>query len=194
MIREYLSVDYLAEKFSCHHQLETFFEVPVELRHLVTGFGPTNPPTADTISVIQRAVELEQLMNVEASIVISDVGTFNCRNIPISKCLELGARFEKFIRGLGFKGEIRSHRDPSFLIATGVASQFLSPADFEKCEEVTIELYQRLGLQGEEFSTLVDLTYTLTDIMLPILAHRKQRVLVIAGIEEHAFLQENLVS
>lgn len=50
-------------------------------------------------------------------------------------------------------------------------------------------MYKRLNLQGNDFSTMVDQTFTVADIILPIIRYGKKGVIVSAGIEEHYYPQ-----
>ncbi|MFH1388242.1 MAG: hypothetical protein ABIG88_02995, partial [Patescibacteria group bacterium] len=114
-IREKISLgsisdtEFLRSKFSCHYNLEKFNDVPKSRQHLITGFGPTNAPTGGTLSMILRALFFERKTGIDSTIIISNLGAFNSRNINIEKIDYLTERFIKFIRVLGYKGELRTH-------------------------------------------------------------------------------------
>ena len=51
----------------------------------------------------------------------------------------------------------------------------------------TDEMYKRLNLLGNDFSTMVSQAYTVADIVLPLIRDRKKAVIVPAGLEEHLY-------
>lgn len=179
--------NFLSQKFSCHFELEKFNEVDKSKQHLITGFGPTNAPTGGTLSMILRALTFERETGIDSTIIISNLGAFNSRNVPIEKIDYLTKRFIKFIRLLGYKGDLRTHNNFNLLVTAGLISKVLTVKDFLDNEEVTTELYKSLGIQGEDFPTFVDESYTIADILLPCILNKKERVLVFVGIEEYYF-------
>lgn len=181
------NIEFLKNKFSCHYQLEKFNEVNKSKQHLVTGFGPTNAPTGGTLSVILRALFFEKETGFDSTIIISNLGAFNSRNINIEKIDYLTQRFIKFIRSLGYKGELRTHNDFDLLVAASLTSKVLTVRDFLKNEEATVNLYKKLGILGKDFPVFIDANYTVTDILLPIILLKKERVLVFVGVEEYYF-------
>lgn len=178
---------FLRSVFSCHYKLEKFNEVTNSKRHLVTGFGPTNAPTGGTLSMILRALYFEKETGIDSTIVISNLGAFNSRNIDLGKLEYFTGRFMGFIRALGYKGELRPHNDFELLVASNLTSKVLTTRDFLENKEVTADLYKRLGIQGEDFPTFVDANLTVADILLPAILKRKERILVFVGIEEYYF-------
>jgi len=193
LIREPISIgsisdlNFLKSKFSCHYNLEKFNDVPKSKQHFVTGFGPTNAPTGGTLSMILRAIFFERETGIDSTIIISNLGAFNSRNIGLEKIVYLTERFIKFIRSLGYKGELRTHNDFHLLVASSLTSKVLTVNDFLENEEATTTLYKKLGIQGKDFSTFVDANFTVADILLPCILRNKKRVLVFAGIEEYYF-------
>jgi len=181
------NTDFLKNKFSCHYDLEEFNKFKPDDQHMITGFGPTNAPTGGTLSMILRAIFFERETGVDSTIIISNLGAFNSRNIPIEKIDYLTQRFIKFIRLLGFKGDVRTHNNLDMLVSSGLISKVLKIKDFVENEEATTDLYKSLGLQGDDFSTFVDESYTVSDILLPCILNKKKRVLVFVGIEEYYF-------
>ncbi|GIW67669.1 MAG: hypothetical protein KatS3mg096_537 [Candidatus Parcubacteria bacterium] len=180
-------VSFLKNKFSCHYNLNKFNEVPRSKQHFVTGFGPTNAPTAGTLSIILRAVFFEKKTGIDSTIIISNLGAFNSRNIALDKIEYLTERFAKFIRSLGFKGELRTHNNFNLLVASSLTSKVLTIKDFLENEEVTTNLYKKLGIQGKDFPTFIDANFTVADILLPAILKKKERILVFVGIEEYYF-------
>ncbi len=192
-IREKISLgsisdtEFLRSKFSCHYNLEKFNDVPKSRQHLITGFGPTNAPTGGTLSMILRALFFERKTGIDSTIIISNLGAFNSRNINIEKIDYLTERFIKFIRALGYKGELRTHSNFDLLVASSLTSKVLTIKDFLENKEVTTDLYKKLGIQGKDFPTFVDANFTVADILLPSILKKKQRILVFVGIEEYYF-------
>jgi len=180
-------LNFLKSKFSCHYKLERFNDVPKSKQHFVTGFGPTNAPTGGTLSMILRAMFFERETGIDSTIVISNLGAFNSRNFPLEKLEYLTERFIKFIRVLGYKGELRTHNDFDLLVASALTSKVLTIQDFLENEEVTANLYKKLGIQGKDFPTFIDTNFTVADILLPCILKKKERVLVFVGIEEYYF-------
>lgn len=178
---------FLKSKFACHYNLEKFNDVPKSKQHFVTGFGPTNAPTGGTLSMILRAIFFERETGIDSTIIISNLGAFNSRNIKLKKIGYLTERFIKFIHSLGYKGELRTHNDFNLLVASSFTSKVLTVNDFLENEEATAGLYKKLGIQGKDFPTFVDANFTVADILLPCILERKERVLVFVGIEEYYF-------
>lgn len=183
-INKKLDVSFFENKFYCHFLMDKFCKVEKNKKHIITGFGPTNAPTAGTLSIILKTILLSY-SGIDTTIIISDLGAFNSRNIDIEKIFYLSIRFKKFIKKLGFKGRIRTHCDFDLLKTSAVTSKTLSINDLIENSEITAELYEFLGLQGGDFSTLFDLNLCVADILLPILKNKKRSVLVLAGIEEY---------
>ena len=180
-------LNFLRSKFSCHYNLEKFNDVPKSRQHFVTGFGPTNAPTGGTLSMILRAMFFERETGIDSTIIISNLGAFNSRNIDLEKIGYLTERFIKFIRFLGFRGELRTHNEFNLLVASSLTSKVLTIKDFLENEEATTNLYKKLGIQGKDFPTFIDANFTVADILLPCILKKKERVLVFVGIEEYYF-------
>jgi tryptophanyl-tRNA synthetase len=180
-------LNFLKSKFSCHYNLDKFNDVAKSKQHFVTGFGPTNPPTGGTLSMILRAIFFERETGIDSTIIISNLGAFNSRNIALDKIGYLTERFIKFIRYVGFKGELRTHNNFNLLVASSLTSKVLTTKDFLENEEATIDLYKKLGIQGKDFPTFVDANFTVADILLPCILEKKERILVFVGIEEYYF-------
>ncbi len=180
-------LNFLKSKFSCHYNLDKFNDVAKSKQHLVTGFGPTNAPTGGTLSMILRAIFFERETGIDSTIIISNLGAFNSRNIALDKIGYLTKRFIKFIRYLGFKGELRTHNNFNLLVASSLTSKVLTIKDFLENEEATTNLYKSLGIQGKDFPTFVDANFTVADIILPCILEKRERILVFVGIEEYYF-------
>ncbi len=180
-------LNFLKGKFSCHYNLDKFNDVPKSKQHFVTGFGPTNAPTGGTLSMILRAIFFERETGIDSTIIISNLGAFNSRNIALDKIGYLTERFIKFIRSLGFKGELRTHNNFNLLVASSLTSKVLTIKDFLENEEATTNLYKSLGIQGKDFPTFVDANFTVADILLPCILEKRERILVFVGIEEYYF-------
>lgn len=178
---------FLKNKFSCHYSLDKFDEVSKNKQHLITGFGPTNAPTGGTLSMILRAIFFERETGIDSTIIISNLGAFNSRNIKLEKIDYLTGRFIKFIRALGYKGELRTHNNFNLLVASSLTSKVLTIKDLLENKEVTTDLYKKLGIQGKDFPTFVDANFTVADILLPSILKKKERILVFVGIEEYYF-------
>lgn len=179
--------DFFKSKFSCQWQLGAFNEVPKNKCHLVTGFGPTNSPTGGTLSIILRALFFDKFSDIDSTVIISNLGAFNSRNIGIDKIQQITPRFFEFLRLLGYKGEIRTHDDRDMLVVSAFTSKVTQLNDFIKNQEATAKLYQKMGIQGDDFGTYLDMNFTVADIVVPLIKERKERVLVFVGIEEYYF-------
>lgn len=179
--------EFLNCKFSCQYNLKKFNDVSKSKQHIVTGFGPTNAPTGGTLSMILRAIFFEKETGVDSTIIISNLGAFNSRNITLGKIDYLTKRFIKFIRALGYKGELRTHNNFDLLVASSLTSKALTVKDFFENKEATNDLYKRLDLRGKDFPTFIDANFTVADIILPIILEKKRRILVFVGIEEYYF-------
>jgi tryptophanyl-tRNA synthetase len=181
---------YITAKYSCHDQAEVINEVPLEDAHIVTGFGPTNAPTGGTLSLILKAISLQLETGLPTTIIISNLGAFNSRNLDIREIEHYTDKFLQFIPSLGFdlnNGELRTHIDHDNLVVSGLIAKVFNIEDFEQNKEVTDAMYQAMGLRGNAFSTYVDMLFTVADILKPAFVNRKRRILVLAGLEEHYF-------
>lgn len=179
--------NFFISKFSCSWQLEKLAEVEKEKAHLITGFGPTNSPTGGTLSVIQRALFFDKSSGIDSTIIISNLGAFNSRNVDIEKVQYITNRFIEFIKLSGYNGEIRTHDDRDVLVVSAFSSKVSKIEDFHKNQEATAKLYAKMGLQGDDFGTYLDMNLTVADIITPVIKQGKERVLVFVGIEEYYF-------
>ena len=81
---------------------------------IVSGFGATNSPTAGTLSMINRLIDMQKKTGLYTYLIINDLGSINARNININKVLDLTEKFKEFVVSMGFNlknGEIRTHND-----------------------------------------------------------------------------------
>lgn len=196
---DHLDHEYLASKFSCHDDLHVLSEVPPEKRAIITGFGPTNSPTAGTLSVILKTIALQKETGYDTEIIISNLGAYLSRNAEWDFLETITKRFVHFIHASGFdttKGRVRTHIDKENLgIGTFINENALTAADFNANKEATEELYGAMNLLGSRMGIMTDSTYTVADCVKPLFKenfvkakpHNKERVLVVAGIEEHYF-------
>jgi len=176
--------------FLCHDHAQFCFRYSPEDMALVTGFGPTNAPTAGTLSVIFRLLEIQKKALLYCHVIISDLGAFNSRKKPLGLLLENTNRFIRFIKELGFNeknGELRTHNYFDFFKVSALTSSLVTTEDFNENQEATEKMYKRLNLQGNDFSTMVDKNFTVADILLPIIRDGKKLVLVVAGLEEQYY-------
>lgn len=176
--------------FLCHDKAQICQKYYPRDIALVTGFGPTNSPTAGTLSIIFRLLEIQKRTGVYCHVIISDLGALNSRKKSLNDLLIMTKRFSQFIEKLGFDfkhGEIRTHNNFDMLRTSTLTSSVLEVADFEESKEATENMYKRLKLSGNDFSTMVDKNFTVTDILLPIIRDGKKIVLVSAGLEEHYY-------
>lgn len=176
--------------FLCHDNAQICLKhAPKEIA-LVTGFGPTNSPTAGTLSIIFRLLEIQKNAKIYCHVIISDLGALNSRRKPLTNLVETTNRFKKFISKLGFDfnlGEIRTHNNFDLLRTAALTSSVLSVSDFEENKEATEEMYERLNLAGNNFSTMIDKNFTVADILLPAIRDKKRLVMVMSGLEEHYY-------
>ncbi len=180
---------YFAAKFLCHDRAPTVNDVPLDKAAIVTGFGPTNSPTAGTLSVLLKAISLQRRTGIYTEIIISDLGAWNSRNLDWQTIERNTGRFLDFIAACGFDlghGSVRTHKDNYNLVTSGVISKYLREEDFSENREATDRLYDVMQLRGSHFSVMIDVLYTVADILKPLFEGR-DRVLMLSGIEEHYF-------
>ncbi len=176
--------------YLCHDHGEYLSSYKKDDIALVTGFGPTNSPTAGTLSIIFKLLNLQRDAKIYSHVIISDLGALNSRKKPLNLLLDNTDRFIEFISKLGFdysNGEIRTHNNYDHLRTFAICSSQLDLQDFLVNKEFTDDLYKKLKVQGNDFSLMVDQTFTVADIMLPIIRDKKRMVLVSAGLEEHYY-------
>lgn len=156
---------------------------------IVTGFGPTNAPTAGTLSVMLGAVELQRHLGVPMTVVISDLGAWNSRNVSWSALVRVRDQMLAFLVELGLgphKAELRSHLEHDNLVRAGRIARYLSRADFQEHRESLLELYAEHGLLGSETGVVVDSLYTVADVLGPF-DNGASNVLMVSGMEEAYF-------
>lgn len=180
--------DELNSKCLCYDNLENFNKVSPAKIAIVTGFGPTNSPTAGTLSSIFRVLELQKRTGFYTHIIISELSALNSRQKPLTELIKNAHQFITFIRKLGFdekNGEIRTHNFHDHARVFSLVASVLSTQDLLENREVTNDMYKRLQLLGNDFSKMVSRAYTMTDIILPIVRDKKRGVIVPVGLEEH---------
>ena len=156
---------------------------------MVTGFGPTNAPTAGTLSVMLGIVELQRYFAAPTTVVISELGAWNSRNVPWGQLLDVRDQMIEFLKAIGFdlnSGELRSHLDHGNLVRCGRIARFLNRQDFLDNREDLLELYGSHGLLGSEVGIMIDSLYTVADILGPA-ESGATRILMVSGAEEAYF-------
>lgn len=179
----------LASKYCCYDGTKELFSNACENLALVTGFGPTNPPTAGTLSSIFKILEMQRETGIYTHIIISELSALNSRQKSFNELLNYTHQFINFIKKLGFdenNGEIRTHNYLDHARTFSIISSVLKVSDFAD-GEATDEMYKRLNLLGNDYSTMVSMVYTTADIVLPIIRDKKKGVIVTAGLEEHLY-------
>jgi tryptophanyl-tRNA synthetase len=162
--------------------------VLADLDHVevVTGFGPTNAPTAGTLSVMLGIIELQRTLGMPMTTVVSELGAWNCRNVVWDDLLRIRDQMLGFLAALGYdttSSTLRSHLDHGNLTRAGRIARYLTLADFHRHREQFQDLYEQHGLLGGEVGMLVDGLYTVADILEP--AQRGARgILMVSGREE----------
>lgn len=176
-------------RFVAHDDADRIREVPASKAIIVTGYGPTNAPTAGTLSAILATRELQHRTGLPATIIVSDLGAWNSRNIDWHLIETYRDRILRFLAAIGFDTQhttLRSHQDLNNLVLSGRIAKLLDVADFRENRESLDELYQELGVRGSMLGVMIDGLYTIADILGP-LCDGYERVLMVAGVEEHYF-------
>lgn len=179
----------LNDKYSCYDSLDEMQDLSKEQLAIVTGFGPTNPPTAGTLSSIFKVLELQRETGIYTHIIISELSALNSRQKPLNELFKYTRQFIEFIKKLGFdqsNGEIRTHNFLDHSRTFSIISSVFKVEDFAD-GEATDEMYKRLNLMGNDYSTMVSQVYTVADIVLPLVRDKKKGVIVLAGLEEHLY-------
>ena len=179
----------LNDKYSCYDGINKLNKFSKNELAIVTGFGPTNAPTAGTLSSIFKVLELQKQTGVYTHIIISELSALNSRQKPLDELFQCTNQFIKFIKKLGFdenNGEIRTHNFLDHSRTFSIISSVFKISDFADGEAMD-EMYKRLNLLGNDFSTMVSQAYTVADIVLPIIRDKKKGVIVTAGLEEHLY-------
>lgn len=186
----------LTRRFTHHDRLQDV--LPLDTGRplaVVTGFGPTNAPTAGTLSVMLGVIELQRHLQVPMTVVISELGAWNSRNVPWSQLTDVRDQMFAFMRAIGLDSsagfapvQLRSHTDHANLVRCGRIARFLSRQDFLDHHEDLVDLYQDHGLLGSEVGLTVDALYTVADILGPA-EEGAARVLMLSGLEESYFTE-----
>lgn len=179
----------LNDKYSCYDGIKELSAFSKNELALVTGFGPTNPPTAGTLSSIFKILEMQKETGIYTHIIISELSALNSRQKPLDELFDYTNQFINFIKKLGFdetNGELRTHNFLDHSRTFSIISSVFKVNDFAD-GEATDEMYKRLNLLGNDYSTMVSQAYTVADIVLPIIRDKKKGVIVTAGLEEHLY-------
>lgn len=182
--------DNLSQYFLCHYNADRLKDYTEEDVALVTGFGPSNAPTAGTLSMIFRMLDIQRRTNVTVHAIIADLGFINFREAHVQHIVDTTQQFLRFIKALGFdetKGSLRTQNSLDLYRTFALSSSVLSLSDFIGNMEATTSLYNNLNLQGKDFSTLIHYVICVADILMPIFRDKKKMVLVMSGIEEFYF-------
>ena len=181
--------DFLRTRFVGHVDADLLDEVPSAHSMIVTGYGPTNAPTVGTLSAMLSTKQLQDRTQLPATLIVSDLGAWNSRNVDWLRLEQLRDRILRFLRAIGFNSDtttLRGHQDHNNLVLAGLIAKLLTEADFRANRESLDELYQDLGLRGSMLGIMIDGMYTIADILGP-LREGYTRVLMVAGVEEHYF-------
>ncbi|MDX3454509.1 hypothetical protein PV396_21600 [Streptomyces sp. ME02-8801-2C] len=186
----------LTRRFTHHDRLQEVLPLDSDRPlAVVTGFGPTNAPTAGTLSVMLGVIELQRYLRVPMTVVVSELGAWNSRNVPWSQLTDVRDQMFAFIRAIGLDSQpgsapvrLRSHVDHANLVRCGRIARFLSRQDFLDHHEDLVDLYQDHGLLGSEVGLTVDALYTVADILGPA-EEGAARVLMLSGLEESYFTE-----
>ena len=180
----------LSDFFLCHYNADLLPGYTTDEIAMVTGFGPSDAPTAGTLSMIFRVIEFQKRTGVFTHVIIPDLGFINVWTKEMQNILNTTEQYIRFIRALGFdenNGMIRTHNSIDLYRTFTLASSNLSLSDFISNKEATQDLYLLLKLQGKDYSTLIHNTLCVADILLPIVKDKKKLVLVMSGVEEFYF-------
>lgn len=186
----------LARRFTHHDRVQHVLPLdPAQPLAVVTGFGPTNAPTAGTLSVMLGAIEMRRYLRVPMTVVVSELGAWNSRNVRWDKLVAVRDQMSSFLRAIGLDSQaglppvqLRSHVDPANLVRCGRIARFLTRQDFLDHHENLVDLYQDHGLLGSEVGIMVDALYTVADILGPV-EECAPRVLMLSGLEESYFIE-----
>lgn len=179
----------LKKKYICFDNLEKINKYNLNDIAIVTGFGPTDAPTAGTLASIFKVLELQKETGIYTHIIISELSALNSRQKPLDDLFLYTRQFVSFIKKLGFdtkNGEIRTHNFLDHSRTFSIISSVFRVDDFTD-GEATDKMYKRLNILGNDYSTMVSQAYTVADIVLPIIRDKKKFVIVPAGLEEHLY-------
>lgn len=159
--------------------------------HIITGFGPTNAPTAGTLSVMLGAIALQRRLAAHLTVIVSELGAWNSRNVPWSQLEAVRDQMFAFVRRLGLdesRGRLRSHLDLGNLARAGKIARFLTRQDFLDNSESLLELYDSHGLLSSEVGIIIDSLYTVADVLGPA-ENGARHILMVSGLEEAYFTE-----
>ena len=142
----------LNDKYSCYDGIKEINEFSKSELAIVTGFGPTNAPTAGTLSSIFKALELQKQTGIYTHIIVSELSALNSRQKPLDELFECTNQFINFIKKLGFderNGEIRTHNYLDHSRTFSIISSVFKVSDFADGEAMD-EMYKRLNILGNE--------------------------------------------
>lgn len=157
---------------------------------IITGFGPTNAPTAGTLSVMFGVYRLHQKLNLPLTVIVSDLGAWNSRNLPWELLESTTQKMLSFLHKIYDDTSmitIRTHLDKDNLVRTGKIARFLTLEDMMKYKESLQELYKQHNLLGSDVGMIVDTLYTVADVLEPA-EQGYENILMVSGFEEGYFV------
>lgn len=181
----------VARRFEFEDNAGAVLVSPATETKIITGFGPTNAPTAGTLSVMFGAQELQQILNADMSVVVSELGAWNSRNVAWDELCYYRDKMIGFMGAIGMQAdgvEIRTHLDHDNLVRTGRIARFLTMAELGQYKESLTELYESQGLLGSDVGVVVDTLYTIADVLQPA-EEGYNNVLMVSGYEEGYFTE-----
>ncbi len=134
-------------------------------------------------------IELRRRLDVPMTVIVSELGAWNSRNVPWTQLQAVRDQMFNFLRCIGLdeaQTRLRSHLDFDNLVRAGKIARYLSRQDFLDNSESLLELYDSHGLLGSEVGIMVDSLYTVADVLEPA-EHGTGHILMVSGLEEAYF-------
>lgn len=181
----------VARRFEFEDNAGAVLSAPTADTKIITGFGPTNAPTAGTLSVMFGARELQENLGADMSVIVSELGAWNSRNVPWGELCHYRDKMISFMGAIGMQAdgiEIRTHLDHANLVRTGRIARYLTMAELGQYKESLTELYESQGLLGSDVGMVVDTLYTVADVLQPA-EEGFGNILMVSGYEEGYFTE-----
>ncbi len=182
------------EKWLCAFNLssKTISTINPKNTIVIMGIGVNAEPHIGTISQILRALYF-QSKGYYVEIILGDLDSYNARAFQMSTLQKNIEKYRHFIKQLGFdssKGIVRTQLDAENIMKTAfLIAQQVKDSDFDDVTEDLMNYYEEQNIiEGITFPLKLTMLLTFADFIHHGLHNECEHVIVLSGIDEHAFV------